>query len=147
MNWHDVPAFYASLDDGSATHLALRLLILTGVRSNPLHHIREDQIDDDISLWNLADTLTLTQAALLAVDLTPAMCMLDYFHSPAKANIKTEDGEFIPAIRFRAAYCAIIAAANVGKLKVTWCQDEKSGMVIDVVSTVSVDELKRWFKS
>ncbi len=48
MNWHDVPAFYASLNDGSATHLALRLLILTGVRSNPLRHIHEDQIDGDI---------------------------------------------------------------------------------------------------
>lgn len=48
MNWRDVPAFYASLDDGSATHLALRLLILTGVRSNPLRHIHEDQIDGDV---------------------------------------------------------------------------------------------------
>jgi len=44
MAWQDVPAFYASLDDGSVTHLALRLLILTGVRSAPLRFIREDQI-------------------------------------------------------------------------------------------------------
>lgn len=48
MNWREVPAFYASLNDGSATHLALKLLILTGVRSNPLRHIREDQIDGDV---------------------------------------------------------------------------------------------------
>lgn len=48
MNWREVPAFYASLNDGSATHLALKLLILTGVRSNPLRHIHEDQIDGDV---------------------------------------------------------------------------------------------------
>lgn len=51
MKWQDVPDFYASLNDGSATHLALRLLILTGVRSNPLRHIREDQIDGDV--WTI----------------------------------------------------------------------------------------------
>ena len=47
MNWRDVPAFYATLTDGSVTHLALRLLILTGVRSKPLRFIREDQIQGD----------------------------------------------------------------------------------------------------
>ncbi|MGM4915885.1 tyrosine-type recombinase/integrase [Tardiphaga sp. 813_E8_N1_3] len=44
MPWQDVPAFYATLSDGTITHLALRLLILTGVRSLPLRFIREDQI-------------------------------------------------------------------------------------------------------
>ena len=47
MHWRDVPAFYATLTDGSVTHLALRLLILTGVRSKPLRFIREDQIQGD----------------------------------------------------------------------------------------------------
>ena len=51
MNWKDVPAFYSSLDDGSATQLALKLLILTGVRSNPLRHIHEDQIEGDV--WTI----------------------------------------------------------------------------------------------
>lgn len=51
MPWKDVPAFYQSLSDGTATHLALRLLILTGVRSGPLRHIREDQIDGDV--WTI----------------------------------------------------------------------------------------------
>ena len=51
MDWREVPAFYASLDDGSATHLALKLLILTGVRSNPLRHIHESQIEGDI--WTI----------------------------------------------------------------------------------------------
>ena len=49
--WRDVPAFYASLSDGTVTHLALRLLILTGVRSGPLRFLREEQIDGDI--WTI----------------------------------------------------------------------------------------------
>ncbi|MEO6300848.1 MAG: integrase arm-type DNA-binding domain-containing protein, partial [Paracoccaceae bacterium] len=49
--WQEVPAFYASLSDGSITHLALRLLILTGVRSAPLRFLRLDQIDGDI--WTI----------------------------------------------------------------------------------------------
>lgn len=48
LHWHDVPAFYASLDDGTVTHLALRLLILTGVRSAPLRFLQESQIDGDV---------------------------------------------------------------------------------------------------
>jgi integrase len=48
MPWADVPAFYATLAEPTVTHLALRLLILTGVRSGPLRHIRTDQIDGDI---------------------------------------------------------------------------------------------------
>lgn len=51
MPWSDVPAFYAGLSDGSVTHLALRLLILTGVRSGPLRFIREEQVDGDI--WTI----------------------------------------------------------------------------------------------
>jgi integrase len=51
MNWRDVPEFYASLEEPTLTHLALRLLILTGVRSTPLREIRLDQIDDDV--WTI----------------------------------------------------------------------------------------------
>lgn len=48
MPWQDVPTFYAGLSDGSVTHLALRLLILTGVRSTPLRQMREDQVAGDV---------------------------------------------------------------------------------------------------
>ncbi|MFG1346127.1 integrase arm-type DNA-binding domain-containing protein [Xanthobacter autotrophicus DSM 431] len=51
LSWPDVPAFYKSLSDGSVTHLALRLLILTGVRSRPLRFIHADQIDSDV--WTI----------------------------------------------------------------------------------------------
>src|SRR6056297_1834468 len=48
MDWRDVPDFYASLEEPTLTHLALRLLILTGVRSGPLRNLRLDQIDGDV---------------------------------------------------------------------------------------------------
>lgn len=51
MNWADVPTFYASLEEPTLTHLALRLLILTGVRSGPLRNMRLDQIEGDI--WTI----------------------------------------------------------------------------------------------
>lgn len=51
MPWQGVPAFYASLDDGTITHLALRLLILTAVRSKPLRFLHEGQLNDDI--WTI----------------------------------------------------------------------------------------------
>lgn len=45
MNWRDVPQFYASLEEPTITHLALRLLILTGVRSFPLRHLELAEIE------------------------------------------------------------------------------------------------------
>lgn len=48
MSWAEVPSFYASLEEPTLTHLAMRLLILTGVRSNPLRHTRLDQIEGDV---------------------------------------------------------------------------------------------------
>jgi integrase len=51
MPWPEVPAFYASLSDGSLSHLALRLLILTGVRSGPLRNLHETQIEG--SIWTI----------------------------------------------------------------------------------------------
>lgn len=51
LPWQEVPAFYESLSEGTVTHLALRLLILTGVRSGPLRFMRENQIDSDV--WTI----------------------------------------------------------------------------------------------
>ncbi|WP_375657657.1 tyrosine-type recombinase/integrase, partial [Bartonella sp. CL32QHWL-1] len=52
MDWKDVPAFYKTLcQKTTLTQLALRLLILTGVRTFPLCHIHKDQVDGDI--WTI----------------------------------------------------------------------------------------------
>ncbi len=52
MDWKDVPAFYKTLcQTTTMTQLALRLLILTGVRTHPLRYICDNQIDGDI--WTI----------------------------------------------------------------------------------------------
>ncbi len=51
LPWVEVPAFYASLDDGTLTQLALRLLILTALRSGSIRFCRLDQIDG--KLWTV----------------------------------------------------------------------------------------------
>ncbi|MEM5542961.1 integrase arm-type DNA-binding domain-containing protein [Sulfitobacter sp. AS92] len=51
LHWRDVPAFYQSLNEGTITELALRLLILTAVRSAPLRFLHLDQIESDV--WTI----------------------------------------------------------------------------------------------
>ncbi len=52
MDWKEIPAFYKTLcETTTLTQLALRLLILTGVRTYPLCHIHKDQVDGDI--WTI----------------------------------------------------------------------------------------------
>jgi len=95
MPWLEVPAFYSGLSDGSVTHLALRLLILTGVRSGPLRHIREEQIDGDI--WTiLAEDMKGRKDATsdFRVPLSPeAMSVIEQARNHAR------DGYLFPSIR------------------------------------------------
>jgi len=51
IHWRDLPHFYQSLRDSNVTENAMKLLILTGVRSKPLRNIQIDQICDDI--WTI----------------------------------------------------------------------------------------------
>ncbi len=51
MPWKEVSAFYQSLDDNIVSNLALKLLILTGVRSMPIRHIRLEEINQ--SIWTI----------------------------------------------------------------------------------------------
>lgn len=51
MAWADVPAYYATLAEPTAVNLALRLMILTGVRSTPLRHLRLEQVEGDV--WTI----------------------------------------------------------------------------------------------
>jgi integrase len=55
MPWADVPDFYASLTEPSPGNLALRLLILTGVRSAPIRNLHVDQIEGDV--WTIPGEL------------------------------------------------------------------------------------------
>lgn len=51
MPWQEVPGFYATLEEPTVTHLALRFLILTGARSKPVRFARVDQISEDV--WTI----------------------------------------------------------------------------------------------
>ena len=52
MSWQDVPGFYKSLTrEDTVTHLALRLLILTGGRSGPIRFCHVDEISNDV--WTI----------------------------------------------------------------------------------------------
>ena len=51
LNWKEVPDFYQSLSETSVTHLALKLLILTGVRTYAVRHLNIEQLQDNI--WTI----------------------------------------------------------------------------------------------
>jgi len=51
MPWIEVPEFYRTLEVPTTTNLALRMLILTAVRSGPIRFMRYDEIEDDI--WTI----------------------------------------------------------------------------------------------
>lgn len=51
MPWKDVPAFYRARSEPSPANLAMRLLILTGVRSSPIRNISLEQITGDV--WTI----------------------------------------------------------------------------------------------
>ena len=48
LNWSEVPAFYETLAEPTTVHLALKLLILTGVRSYAIRYAHVDQFDGKI---------------------------------------------------------------------------------------------------
>ncbi len=85
--WQDVPAFYASLSDGTAVHLALRFLILTGLRSAPVRMARFDYIDGEV--MTVPGDLMKAQkgkAEDFRVPLTPEMQALIEQARPASRN-------------------------------------------------------------
>ena len=49
MAWQDVPNFYATLNAGTPTSLAMRFLILTAARSGEVRNLTLDEVRDD--LW------------------------------------------------------------------------------------------------
>ena len=63
LDWRQVPDFYASLKEPTIVQLALRLLILTGVRSYAIRYAHVDQFDGDtwiIPAENMKGQITQT---------------------------------------------------------------------------------------
>lgn len=53
MPWQDVPGFYATLAEPTAVNLALRLLILSGMRSRSVRHARVQDFDLEARAWTI----------------------------------------------------------------------------------------------
>lgn len=95
LPWGEVPAFYASLSEATQTHLALRLLILTVVRSLPLRFIHTDQIDGDV--WTIpAEAMKGRKGATseFRVPLSPEAQSII-----AEASKSARDGFLFPGVR------------------------------------------------
>ncbi|MFN3722867.1 MAG: tyrosine-type recombinase/integrase [Paracoccaceae bacterium] len=107
MPWQEVPTFYASLDEGSITHLALRFLILSGVRSGPVRHLHEGQLDGDV--WSITgDSMKGRKDATpdFRVALPPeAMEIIE------QARKFSRDGYLFPSVRK-----GVISDATMGRL-------------------------------
>jgi integrase len=95
LPWKEVPSFYASLADGSITHLALRMLILTAVRSRPLRHMRFDQIEQ--AVWTIPAELMKGRRGATAdfrVPLSPQVLAIIEQTKPFERN-----GYLFPSMR------------------------------------------------
>lgn len=87
LPWADVPEFFASLNDGSPTHLALRFLILTGLRSAPVRLARLDHIKGGV-MTVPADLMKgqKGKAVEFRVPLSPAMLAIIDEAKPLSRN-------------------------------------------------------------
>ena len=95
MPWQEAPAFYQSLDDKSLPQLALRLLMLTGLRSHPVRHAHLDEINGDI--WTIPGEKMKGRKGKTAdfrVPLTP-----EALHVIELASQQQRDGHKFPGVK------------------------------------------------
>ncbi len=91
MPWVEVPAFYESLNEGTITHLAMRLLILTSLRSKPVRFARADQIEGDV--WTIpAENMKSSQEFRLPLS-NDALAVIE------QAKPFARDGWLFPNVR------------------------------------------------
>lgn len=95
MPWQEVPSFFASLNEGTKTHLALRLLILTGVRSYPIRFAHVDQFDGNT--WTIpADAMKGRKNATEAFRVPLSRQALEVV---SQARESTREGFLFPSLR------------------------------------------------
>lgn len=91
LPWAEVPAFYASLTEGSICHLALRFLILTAARSSEVRFIRPEEIEG--STW-MVPAERMKAGAMHRVPLSEeALAVV------AQAARHMRDGYLFPSVR------------------------------------------------
>lgn len=95
MRWQDVPAFYQSLSQGTVTHLALRLLILTATRAGPLRYFHLDQLEGNV--WTIPPENMKAQRGKEAEFRVPlskeALMVIE------QAKRQERDGNLFPSVR------------------------------------------------
>jgi len=95
LAWQEVPSFYNSLSDGTITHLALRLLILSGLRSTPIRFCRLDQIEGDV--WTVpADNMKARKGKGVDFQVPLSQEMLSIIE---QAKPFARDGFLFPSVR------------------------------------------------
>jgi integrase len=90
-----VPAFYETLAEPTITHLALRLLILTGSRSKPIRFLRAEHLDGD--LWTIPADLMKGQADKTSDFRIPLSTEAQRVIEMAKPHAR--DGYLFPSVR------------------------------------------------
>ncbi|MAE89536.1 MAG: integrase [Pelagibaca sp.] len=114
--WREAPAFYQSLAEGSVTHLALRLLMLTGVRSRPIRFMHLDQIDGDT--WTIPAEQIKGRRGATSDFRVPLS--LEAQEVIAEANRHARDGFLFPGTRKR-----VISDATMAQLMERRGMDER----------------------
>ncbi|CUJ96979.1 Prophage CP4-57 integrase [Ruegeria denitrificans] len=95
LPWPDVPSFYASLNEGTTSHLALRLLILTAVRSGPVRKAHEDQFEGGV--WTIpAEIIKGRRDATEDFRIPLSDAALDVIEAAKK---QSRDGFLFPSVR------------------------------------------------
>ncbi|MEP5155184.1 integrase arm-type DNA-binding domain-containing protein [Planktotalea sp.] len=114
LPWREVPAFYESLSEGTTTHLALRLLILTGVRSKPLRFMHESQVEGDV--WTIPAELMKSRKDAAE----PFRVPLSIEALEILSETTSKDGFFFPAVRK-----GVISDATMSRLMERRKMDER----------------------
>jgi len=125
LPWSDVPAFYASLLDNTPTQLALRLLILTGVRADSVNNMQLDQIRGPV--WEIPPLhvkgrvdsahgfdVPLSRGALHVIELAKADERKGYPASLGQGNILERPKPHLslptPELKAKDPLCASVSA-------------------------------------
>lgn len=97
LPWSETPAFYRSIDEGTITQLALRLLILTAVRSSPLRYARVEQFDTQDATWTIpAEMMKGSRGKTQAFVVPLSLAALGVFE---QAKPFARDGYLFPSLR------------------------------------------------
>lgn len=95
LAWQEVPAFYATLGEPTLTHLAMKLLILTGLRSKPIRFMHLDHLSDE--LWTVPAPLMKSREGKGVEFKMPLTKEISHVITEAKGHAR--NGFLFPSVR------------------------------------------------